>query len=229
VQGAFGLGVPALGAYWLARTLAAVSSRPLSGAARVRGAALLPPPYGSWSLTHRGNRLRPRLRPRRGRSPTNARSCTPFSAAIISAAFSPIMIAGAFVLPLVMLGMTLASATRNLPTPRTRSRGSTTSPSKLKGRTFRMTFQLPADEKPRSSKTHRLSRLYRNPIILAQEWQQALSNGGHATQAEFARRQGICRARVTQVLQLLNLTPDALNAIAALGDPLCSGRITNEG
>ncbi len=56
-----------------------------------------------------------------GRSPTNARSCTPLSAAIISAAFSPIMIDGAFVLPLVTLGMTLASATRNFPTPRARS------------------------------------------------------------------------------------------------------------
>jgi hypothetical protein len=57
---------------------------------------------------------------------------------------------------------------------------------------------------------------------LAQEWQQALTTGGHGTQADFARQQGISRARVTQVLQLLNLTPDVLNTIAALGDPLPS-------
>ena len=103
------------------QTLEAVSSRPWFGAARVSCTALLRPPYGSWCLTHWENPRRPRWCTFQGRSPTNARSCTPLSAAIISAAFSPIMIEGAFVLPLVMLGMTLASATRNLPTPRTRS------------------------------------------------------------------------------------------------------------
>jgi len=69
-------------------------------------------------------------------------------------------------------------------------------------------------------------RLYRNPVILAQEWQQAISSGEHRTQAEFARRQGISRARVTQVLQLLNLTPNVLHTITALGDPLPSQVIT---
>jgi hypothetical protein len=60
--------------------------------------------------------------------PTNSRSLTPWSCAIISAAFSPIMIDGAFVLPLMIFGMTLASATRRFRTPITRSAGSTTLP-----------------------------------------------------------------------------------------------------
>ena len=69
-------------------------------------------------------------------------------------------------------------------------------------------------------------RLYRNPVILAQEWQQAITSGEYCTQAEFARRQGISRARITQVLQLLNLAPDVLHTIIALGGPLRSQVIT---
>jgi hypothetical protein len=61
---------------------------------------------------------------------------------------------------------------------------------------------------------------------MAQEWQQALDSGEYRTQAEFARRQGISRARVTQVLQLLNLAPDVLHTITAHGDPLPSQVIT---
>jgi hypothetical protein len=81
-------------------------------------------------------------------------------------------------------------------------------------------FHLSADAKPERSIPHQSSRRYRNPVILAHEWQQALGSGEHGTQADFARKYGISRARVTQVLHLLNLAPDVLNTIAALGDPL---------
>jgi hypothetical protein len=79
---------------------------------------------------------------------------------------------------------------------------------------------------PQRSKALRSSKLYRNPVILAQEWQQALGNRDHSSQADFARRQGVSRARVTQVLQLLNLAPDVLITIAGIGDPLPSRIIT---
>jgi hypothetical protein len=96
------------------------------------------------------------------------------------------------------------------------------SPSKLKARTFRATFCFPAEGKPQASKARCVPQLYRNPVTLAQEWQQALRSGEHGSQAEFARKLSISRARVTQVLHLLKLTPDVLNIIAALGDPLPS-------
>ena len=60
--------------------------------------------------------------------PTNSSSFTAWSAAIISAAFSPIMMHAALVLPLMMFGITLASATRRFFTPISRRRGSTTLP-----------------------------------------------------------------------------------------------------
>ena len=64
------------------------------------------------------------------------------------------------------------------------------------------------------------ARQYRNPIAVAQEWQRMLSAGECATRADLARKLGRSRARVTQVLGLLELTPEVVEALAALGDPL---------
>jgi hypothetical protein len=55
---------------------------------------------------------------------------------------------------------------------------------------------------------------------VAQEWQRTLSAGECATRADLARKLGLTRARVTQVLGLLELTPEVVEALAALGDPL---------
>ncbi|MGQ9494542.1 MAG: hypothetical protein ACUVR2_12435 [Anaerolineae bacterium] len=44
--------------------------------------------------------------------------------------------------------------------------------------------------------------------------------------ADLARKLGVSPARVTQVLRLLNLAPEVLKAIAALGDPLPSPIVT---
>ncbi|MGQ9837695.1 MAG: hypothetical protein ACUVRV_06935 [Cyanobacteriota bacterium] len=100
------------------------------------------------------------------------------------------------------------------------------SPNKLKQRTFRAVFEFPAAKKESQGTKHRPSRFYRNPIFLAQEWQKALSNGDCSCPADLACKMGVSRARVTQVLRLLNLTPEVLKAIAALGDPLPSPIIT---
>jgi len=69
--------------------------------------------------------------------------------------------------------------------------------------------------------------MYRNPIALAQEWQRVLDNGECATRADLARMLGVSRPRVTQVLDLLELAPEVISAIAALGDPM-AGPLVSE-
>ncbi|MHB1131057.1 MAG: hypothetical protein ACYC4L_01580, partial [Chloroflexota bacterium] len=46
--------------------------------------------------------------------------------------------------------------------------------------------------------------------------------GGRLSQAELARRLGVSRARISQVLRLLDLAPETKDVIARLGDPLPS-------
>ncbi|MCL4544998.1 MAG: hypothetical protein M1118_10450, partial [Chloroflexi bacterium] len=70
------------------------------------------------------------------------------------------------------------------------------------------------------------SKQYRNPIALAQEWQGMLSARECASQADLARQLGVSRARVTQVLGLLELAPEVLEAIVGLGDPLSTPVVT---
>jgi hypothetical protein len=62
----------------------------------------------------------------------------------------------------------------------------------------------------------------RNPIVLAEEWQHRIIDGEVKSKAELARALGVSRARVTQVLALLHLTPEVINAVRCLGDPLTS-------
>ena len=64
------------------------------------------------------------------------------------------------------------------------------------------------------------SRQCRNPIVVAQEWQHMLDKSECASRADLARQLGISRARVAQVLNMLDLTPEVLSAAEELGDPL---------
>ena len=74
--------------------------------------------------------------------------------------------------------------------------------------------------------TSKTKEVHRNPVALALEWRQALYSGRYSSQADLARKKGISRARVTQILQLLKLGPGAKEVITALGDPLTSHVIT---
>jgi len=64
----------------------------------------------------------------------------------------------------------------------------------------------------RVPKTPRVVELLRKAI----EWQALLKSGQIARQAEIARREGITRARVTQVLGLLRLPPEIQEEIPTL-------------
>ena len=83
-------------------------------------------------------------------------------------------------------------------------------------------FAFPGVKKEQKAKGNKPSRQYRNPIYLAQEWQKALRNGDCASPAVPAYKLELSRARVTQILRLLNLSPGVLQTIADLGDPLPS-------
>ena len=69
-------------------------------------------------------------------------------------------------------------------------------------------------------------RTYRNPIFLAREWAEAMEGGNFRSQRAFAQAIGLSHARVSQVLGLLRLCPDAREALDALGYPLYFRNVT---
>ena len=69
-------------------------------------------------------------------------------------------------------------------------------------------------------------RQYLNPIYLAREWRKALDNGEYASPAVMARHLKVSRARVTQILNLLQLSPEVLEIISLLGGSLSSPTVT---
>jgi hypothetical protein len=93
------------------------------------------------------------------------------------------------------------------------------SPSKVKARTFRATFRYPIADKGQRSKKRKPPRFYRNPLPLAQAWQKALERGDYSSAVDLAHNLGVSRARVSQLLRLLQLSPEVIKTIVALGDP----------
>ena len=53
-------------------------------------------------------------------------------------------------------------------------------------------------------------RTYRNPVFLAREWSDAMRSGNFRSRRAFAHALGVSHARVSQVLGLLWLCPQAL-------------------
>ncbi|MBA7543257.1 hypothetical protein ES705_35587 [subsurface metagenome] len=61
-------------------------------------------------------------------------------------------------------------------------------------------------------------KTYRNPIYLAKEYKEMIDLGGVKNQAELARKLGISRARVTQILNLLKLYKNIINNLELIGN-----------
>ncbi len=99
------------------------------------------------------------------------------------------------------------------------------SPNRSIHRTFRATFEMPV-----TTHNHHLikidKRQYRNPIYLAKEWRNALDKGEYKSPADLSRHLKVSRARVTQILKLLHLSPDVIDMIFALADPLRNPIVT---
>jgi len=95
------------------------------------------------------------------------------------------------------------------------------------GNIGRLTRRVPADQvisaipprrgmpkPPKEPKTPRVVELLRKAL----EWQALLASGEASNQAAIARREGITRARVTQVMGLLRLAPEIQQHILSLPD-----------
>ena len=53
-----------------------------------------------------------------------------------------------------------------------------------------------------------------------------LQSGGYASQTALARKLGVSRARVNQMLRLLKLPQEVQETVARMGDPIPSRKVT---
>lgn len=85
-------------------------------------------------------------------------------------------------------------------------------------RTFISTFYFPH----KITKANQIVRIYRNPIYLAREYKRMIDNGQVRNQSELARKLGISRVCIHQILSLLKLDSLIIQELEKLGDPLKS-------
>jgi hypothetical protein len=75
---------------------------------------------------------------------------------------------------------------------------------------------------PKQARTPRVVELLRKAL----EWQALLESGEVRNQAEVARREGITRARVTQVIGMLQLAPEIQQHVLSMPDAVRRPAIT---
>ena len=89
-------------------------------------------------------------------------------------------------------------------------------------RTFTSTFSFPH----KVIKTNPITRIYRNPIYIAKEYKGMIDNGQVRNQSDLAKKLGISRVRICQILNLLKLNPLIIQELENFSDPLKSKIIT---
>jgi hypothetical protein len=87
-------------------------------------------------------------------------------------------------------------------------------------------FQLEVLPNGRKLEKNKPKKTYRNPIFLAREWDKMLRSGKYASQTALARKLGVSRPRVNQMLRLLKLPREIQESVLLMGDPLPFQKIT---
>jgi hypothetical protein len=82
-------------------------------------------------------------------------------------------------------------------------------------RTFTRIFYL----NPRNSHTQNVNHIYQNPVVLAKKYRSMIDSGEVENQSDLAQKLGISKVRVCQVLSLLKLNGNLLDAIERIGNP----------
>jgi len=84
------------------------------------------------------------------------------------------------------------------------------------GRTFTSTYYFPH----KKTKTNQTKRLSQNPFYLTRKYRRMIDGGQLKSQYDLARKFGISRARIHQILHLLKLNLLIFQELEKLGDPL---------
>lgn len=93
----------------------------------------------------------------------------------------------------------------------------TGSPNWTADRTFTFTVYLPKITK---SIKEKVPKLYRNPIVIAKEYNDFINTGFAKSEADLARKLNISRVRVNQFMSLLKLDNEVIKNIETIGDPM---------
>ncbi len=74
--------------------------------------------------------------------------------------------------------------------------------------------------------TNKPKKTCRNPVLLALEWKKMLETGEYPSQTDLARKVGVSRARVNQILRLMKLPSDIQESIIRMGELSSPRQIT---